>query len=109
MESSAKADSVAVPYLQAGFCGEEVPLWEANIKPLKILQAKFNTLKFIQTVKWATCEDHGMQVCKNMSLCMMQSKMALTEFVNTSVGTDGLRICKTQTSLSGLPWKLCSV
>lgn len=51
----------------------------------------------------------GCKYVRNMSLCMMQSKIALTEFVSTNVGEDGLRICKTQTSLSGLPCKVCRV
>lgn len=37
-------------------------LWQANVKPLKIFQAKFKTLNSIRTAKQATHEDHGMQV-----------------------------------------------
>lgn len=44
--------------------GRGASLWEANVEPLKNFQAQYNTLKFIQTVKQATCEDHGVQVCK---------------------------------------------
>lgn len=110
VESNAKADSFTVPYLQASFCGERRLSWEAHVRPLKIFQAKFNPLKFIWTVKQATHEDHGIyKYVRNMSLCPMQSKIALTEFVNTNVGEDGLSICETQTSLSGLPCKFCRV
>lgn len=55
----------AGPFLQVFFLGgEPVSLWQANVKPLKIFQAKFNTLNSIRTAKQAACEDYWMQVCE---------------------------------------------
>lgn len=63
-ENSAKADSLAVPYLQVIFSGKRWCLCQANVKLLKIFQGKLNTLNSILSVRWATREDRRMQVCK---------------------------------------------
>lgn len=44
--------------------GEGQSFWQASVNPSKIFQAKFNTLNSVQTVKQATREEYGMQVCE---------------------------------------------
>lgn len=62
--------------------GRSASLWEANVKPLKNFQAKLNTLRFMQAVKQATCEYHGVQVCEEH------------EFVHDAVQDCSNRVCE---------------
>lgn len=96
--------------LSAGnFLWGDVPLFGRHVKTLKNFQAKFNTLKSIQILKQATLEDHEMQVCKEHEFVHDAVQDCSNRIYEHQRWGRGWRICKTQTSLSGLPSEFCRV